>query len=204
MYSSYIVTRVFYWDKEMNKEQIESLIEKVKMSHVQALLTREWFEQNPIKPAIVGLSDSQMTDISNYLWKNMSIFTPQHCNNLLIHWAKTQAFAQPQQFQPNWDDAPDESVIARIWVEYVNKHNVSLVHREILAQYEHPKPPAPCVVFNVDYIYKNAKYSVVSTGKMKVGNDWIDCVNYTNDDHSKDYTRTLEDFLAKFERVGGE
>lgn len=58
-----------------------------------------------VKEVAVGLTDEQMTDCSNYLWKNMSIFTPQHCNNLLIHWAKTQTFAQPdEELQDKYED----------------------------------------------------------------------------------------------------
>ncbi|MGB4499620.1 MAG: hypothetical protein WBI40_13110 [Methylococcaceae bacterium] len=40
-------------------------------------------------------------------------------------------------------------------------------------------------------------------GEVKINGDWIDCVTYRSLElkSDRDYTRTLSDFLAKFEQV---
>jgi hypothetical protein len=104
-----------------------------------------------------------------------------------------------QLFEPNWDDAPEEAVIARIWVEYVNKHNVSLVYREILAQYERPTPPAPKV--EVGQVWEDKKESdeiiIVALGKNRT----YDTICYQFTESKVIEIRCFEDFLAKFEQV---
>jgi hypothetical protein len=149
-----------------------------------------------------------MTDISNYLWKNMSIFTPQHCNNLLIHWAKTQTFAQSEPFQPNWNDVPKGTEFIRIVTEYADKNHRAISASEILAQFERPTPPAPKVEVGQVWRYVSEgksgdDYTINTLTRMKIGEDWVDAVSYFQMLGDTIYTRTIEDFLAKFERVGG-
>lgn len=126
-----------------------------------------------------------------------------------------------QQFTLDWSKAPEwANWLAQDanggWYLYENKpvrgitqwgrcdkHDAVSFHVNpewINTLQERPKP-TPQVEFDVDYIYKNAKYSVQSVGKMRIGDDWVECVTYVNDDYSATYTRTLSDFLAKFERV---
>lgn len=217
----------YFREKKMNKEQIEKLIDDANLSSTASFRIREGFEQNPIEPVVVGLTDEQAYELVLKMCGSNETVKALKTDVLVREYLKTQTFAQPiefsnvelmdsyqglmgdfealskeleqlkeQQFQPNWDDAPDEAVIARIWVEYVNKHNVSLVHREILAQYERPKPLVP---------------------KVEVGQVWKDStwglyVEITNVDNDCDCIRALcfenanldiatSTLLAKFELV---
>jgi arsenate reductase-like glutaredoxin family protein len=232
----------------MNKDQIEKLIDDANLSSTASFRIREWFVQNPIAPTVVGLSDEQMTDISNYLWKNMSIFTPQHCNNLLIHWAKTQTFsksevkevqvglsdeqivsfisfqqsnkglhyqeaykewaktqtfAQPPQFTPNWDDAPKSATscqVTRVWLDALGIP----VEFKVLIDEQRPNPPAPSPVVEVWQVWKEKKepheITIVAIGKNKI----YDTICYQYTESRVIEIRCNDDFLAKFERVGGE
>jgi hypothetical protein len=192
----------------MNEEQIEKLIDDANLSSTASFRIREWFVQNIQEPVVVGLSDSQMTDISNYLWKNMSIFTPQHCNNLLIHWAKTQTFAQSEPFQPNWNDVPKGTEFVRIIAEYADKNHRAISASEILAQYVLQDPPHPAPRVEVGQVWRYVSegksgddYTINTLTRMKIGEDWVDAVSYFQMLGDTIYTRTLSDFLEKFKQV---
>jgi hypothetical protein len=49
--------------------------------------------------------------------------------------------------------------------------------------------------------HKESKYFIDSIGQLKHCDLWVDCVTYRDVDNGKTYTRGLNDFLAKFERV---
>ena len=130
------------------------------------------------------------------------------------------------QLKPNWDDAPDwANWLAQdkngVWTWFENKPLVELVHGKFVSNYpvarfgkasdvkswqqtleQRPTPPAPQVEVGQVWSYDNKKYYVDSVGKLKSNDElWIDCVTYRSLIDGHFYTRTLEDFLAKFERV---
>jgi hypothetical protein len=76
----------------MNKEQIEKLIDYVHMSHIQANRTREWIEQNPQEPVVVGLTELQLRDIFD---RTPHKPTFEEFVEAYQEWSKTQTFAQP-------------------------------------------------------------------------------------------------------------
>lgn len=119
-------------------------------------------------------------------------------------------FAQPQQFQPNWDDAPT-AVSATVFIDYRNEQNVSVRCKDVLAVRFRPAPPALKVEVGQIWRYvKSGKlYLVIAVGDMKGDEDeavcfpdWVDSVTYQCKETRKVYTRTLSSFLGgKFEQV---
>ena len=116
-----------------------------------------------------------------------------------------------QQLKPNWDDAPKESKYCRIYMEFQDKNYHTLKSNVEPLEFERPTPPAPKVEVGQVWEYKSISYVVISTGKVKrstveFGDEWLDCITYANETVNSDkpityYTRTLDDFLAKFARV---
>jgi hypothetical protein len=77
---------------------------------------------------------------------------------------------------------------------------------------QRPKPPALAVEVGqvwrcIDGKKSDSDYCIKSLGSVKVNEEWKDSVTYLKslvEPNSRQFTRTLEDFLDKFERVGGE
>lgn len=83
----------------MNNEDIESLARYLRRSEKKLeTLIKEWFEQNPHTPYVVGLTDEQIAHVSKW------IFPP--AVDRFKEWLTTQTFVQPPPLTPNWDDAP--------------------------------------------------------------------------------------------------
>lgn len=78
-----------------------------------------------------------------------------------------------------------------------------------MATFERPKPTPQVEFGQVWRCFKNNEnYKVENIGVLKseIIGEWVDCVSYRNVTNSgavgeRLYTRTLSDFLAKFERV---
>jgi hypothetical protein len=287
----------------MKKEQIIKLKEYVisnrkddETSIVEVLcLIDEWFEQNPIKPMVVWLSDEPLVEFQ----RAYNASDKECIHEIYKEWAKTQTLAQPevkevpvglsdeqarellrfydnsqnesstrietyhewaktknfahynnegkvygldgsvtdykadyesvagsfvslkeeclklkaQQWQPNWDDAPD-AVSATVFIDYRNEKNVSVRCKDVLAVNFKPTPPEPRVeVGQVWLCAKNKNHYIIKRiktleGEVKVNSgEWVKnlvLVTYwlqEKEQEPKEYTRTLEDFLAKFELI---
>ena len=79
----------------MNKEKVRELVTLV-YSEVfnpnREDVVMEWFEQNPVEPVVVGLSDEQIIILGEVIRSR-----PNESETLVIHdWLKTQTFAQPE------------------------------------------------------------------------------------------------------------
>jgi hypothetical protein len=173
------------------------------------------FAQPEVKEVVVGLSDEHLHSLYNFLNGSELPF------NCAYHkWSKTQTFTQPNEsliadnlalakeleelkahrFQPNWDNAPADAVEYSVFEYYTTKAGHTC-RSGTLALVERPTPPAPKVEAGQTWKYKGMHYTVGLLSKFKVDSEWVDSVNYISDDSGDCYTRTVEDFLAKFERV---
>lgn len=103
-----------------------------------------------------------------------------------------------QVFQPDWGDAPDDAEEVCITAHWADKDS-NIIKSKILFQEQRAIPPAPKVEVGQVWEYKNCEYIVTCCGKLKQGNDWVESVTYFLGGDT--YTRTLSDFLAKFEQV---
>jgi hypothetical protein len=176
----------------------------------------EWFEQNPTESIVVGLTDEQVRNFyrkSNKSWDREGVFVSEYRK-----WAETETFTQPQpqSFQPNWDDAPEwanyyiiEASGTRKWYERSNADKSAYFGKE-QADYKNklifkrPKPLAPKVAEG-KYFRKHDEFlqevDVLHIGDMVVNGDYLSSVVFNINGTIR--TMTAEDFLAKFERVGG-
>jgi hypothetical protein len=193
----------------MNKEQIEKLIDDANLSSTASFRIREWFEQNPIKPMTVGLSDEQVSSLAFKLHGNLSY---DGRVEVVEKYIKTQTFAQPQQFQPNWDDAPAIAEEVCITVHWADKDS-NIIKSKILIQEQRPTSSDVEVGQVWNHKETGNEYMVdeviVLEGKTKIG-EWTDDLtlvvynpsNVKGGCKSKDiYRRPIEDFLAKFKQV---
>lgn len=189
----------------MNKEQLESLTRTIAIKQVRGIeleeIITDWFEQNPTKTAVVGFSDEQVYQVARRVCENgfdvgkTSIY---EIVLIIYDYLKTQTFAQPKSFEPDWDDAPKEAEVLVLTPVWLNESRQRV--GEITSQkFERPKPPAPVVEVGQEFKLRSiCGYKVISVDG--------DIVKYEVEANgSKLVTeRTLEDFLAKFERIGGE
>ena len=221
----------------------------------------EWFEQNPVEPVVVGLSDEQLQDFYTYY-----LFKPNHTKSLTNlefaykEWAKTQTFTQPntlleyqldaarkeinrveslnanllkQQFEPDWDHAPEwANWLAQddksnwTWYEKEPKEGMGYFatkwkcenvfvknHNWQQTLQQRPKTTPQVEVGQVWLCAKNkshylVKYIETLEGESKINNgEWVkDLVLVTywlreTEEKPREYTRTLADFITKFEQV---
>jgi hypothetical protein len=81
----------------MNKELIEELAEWIynseNASRDEVELLTEWFEQNPVEPVVVGLTDEQADDLHSFYRRHKSY----NLVDVYKEWAKTKTFAQPSE-----------------------------------------------------------------------------------------------------------
>ena len=177
----------------------------------------EWLEQNPIKPTVVGLSDDQILGLEKYLNSEREQNT---FRDAIRDWLKTQTFTQSrvftdseiqqkyielyddyqsllidkQQFQPNWDDAPDNAVFCDVIFRFFDDYAKPVHEEPLLMTVARPKPPAP--VIEAGQVWKS-NYSVEILGVDTV-------IRYRHENDVCCTAEGIEDFLARFERVGGE
>jgi hypothetical protein len=214
----------------MNKEQFaRSVFDSINSNRDGFKnLVENWFEQNPtIEPVVVGLSDEQVEGFMIFWADSPS----SDYIGLYKEWAKTQTFTQSrvftdseiqqkyqelyddyqsllvdnQQFQPNWDnDAPQEAEVLVLTSTWLNKSRQRV--GEITSQkFDRPKPPAPTVEVGQVWMHNTktgCDYIVTTIGNFKDSHDeCVDSVTYHSKVSDRYYTRTRDDFLAKFERV---
>ena len=99
-----------------------------------------------------------------------------------------------------------------MWLEWLDEDFNSVQCRDILQQRERPKP-TPCVEVGQVWRYKIGTYVVTGIerikGKTKIGDEWIEGLELVHYHAGSSllsidfeaFTRTLSDFLAKFEQV---
>ena len=212
------------WRFNVEKEKIESLVDYLlqnsKLSTLNEKIT-QWFEQNPQEPIVVGLSDEHVKSLAEYIYGKS--IGQQHCKGLydmvIGTWIKTQAFVQHRKFQPNWKDAPEWANWLAMgwrgnWTWFEDKPllmdsgfwsgDVSTdanFKYEFLATtlQQRPTPPAPKVevgqVWRTNDEFKN-KFEIIAVGQIEVVIQSKFNLLFE--------VKELKDFLAKFERVGGE
>ena len=187
----------------------------------------EWLEQNQPEPVVVGLSDEQITlFIETY---NLHSLVGMH----LREWQKTQTFMQPneelarlnnllhdelkgqiksQQFQPNWDDAPD-------WANFIaiDDDGMQVFHELVPFFDESARGYGSHGRDKV--IYNKSQRKVFERPKthtaVELGSVWhygaieatVRCVNDYEVVLCNNYSGifsviAVTDFLAKFKRVG--
>lgn len=165
----------------------------------------EWLEENQPEPVVVGLSDEQVYEISRCACEigfDVGRTSIQNIIDIVSNYLKTQTFTQLKQFTPNWDDAPFavEFQLRKVWISAQGNEL-----EELPICFYRPKPTPQVEVGQVWKNHNNGKnYKILMLGKLKESGVWLDAVTYGSaDDNYYYYTRTLSDFLAKFERMGG-
>jgi hypothetical protein len=155
-------------------------------------LFENWFEQNPIKPTVVGLTDEQVEGFMSF-WSDSP---SSDYIGLYKEWAKTQTFAQSRVFT--------DSEIQQKYMELYDDYQSLLLDKK---EFKRPKP-APTVEVGQVWMHNSktgCDYFVTTIGKFKDSHDeCVDSVTYHSKVSDRYYTRTRDDFLAKFQRVGGE
>lgn len=209
----------------VNKEKVRELEERVRAEPAQKYrveMIERWLEQNQPQPVVVGLTDEQVDKFAT--WYGLSTTEQRRLYCDLKKFLLTQTFALPQQLKPSWESAPDwANWLAQdkdnqwLWYEdkpYPKAGNWYQDRRSTLVKFKNwtqtleqrPKPPEPQI--EVGQVWRNLKnkenYTVKSLGLVKIGEEWQESVIYwltACEINPTEFTRTLEDFLAKFERV---
>ena len=168
------------------------------------LIDKKELEQNQIAPVVVGLSDEQLKDfyVSGFDWTSAHSFIKTY-----KEWEKTQTFAQSNVFEPNWGNAPAESVGVQIILDFYDRRHQSVRCSDVIATIPRPKPTLQVEAGQVwvHHTGTGFDYIVESIGMFNdVGNNQVDSVTYKSKASNNFYTRTMSDFISKFERVGGE
>lgn len=164
---------------------------------------KEWLKtQDFAEPCTCGIN---LGEVRDNLHKDF-LSVCRERNNLQDELEQLKA----QQFQPNWDDAPDRAVNRQITHCWYDALGIPLEYK-ILLDEQRPKPPAPKVEVGQTWKYtKSGKlYIILALGDMKSEDDeavcfpdWVDSVTYRCNESNRVFTRTLDDFLDKFEQVG--
>jgi hypothetical protein len=162
----------------------------------------------------VGLSNEQILGFISEWFNSDDIDAIE----VYKEWAKSQTFAQPvvgnsdTRFSPDWDDAPKSATscqVKRVWLDALGIP----VEFKVLIDEQRPTPPAPKVEVGQVWKYKNSTYVVTGIerikGKTKIGTEWVDDLELVHYHRGTNlvsiefqaYTRTMEDFLTKFEQV---
>lgn len=195
----------------MKREQIKSLIEKVKMLHIQVARTYEWFKKNSVSTeTVVGLSSAQVGELADYFTSKDYGFRNE-IEVVITDYLKTQAFAQQHQVIINWDTAPKEATIAAVMTTWWNERGEEFPSKRYQNfEEKRPKPPSPTVEVGQVWIKDGIKYRIYGLDKVKSLGVKVDSVvfhlcniGWYNDDFEL-YERTKASFLAKFERGGSE
>jgi hypothetical protein len=210
-----------------DKEKVKDLCEKwwVATKQNEGMVIEQWLEQNPVDPVVVGLSDKQVEDLSNFIQRY------QHRNGTVTsieNWLKTQTFTQQYK-----TDGFAEMQLEECGIEYRAlkkefeqlksqqftqnseralidiKHMIrsSMIQSrfgifdKILDVIESVIKPTPQVTVGDIWMHKKTgnKYYIDGFCKTKICDDWCKSVMYHVGDAR--YTRTLSDFVDKFEQV---
>jgi hypothetical protein len=124
-------------------------------------LITEWLEQNPVYPAVVGLSDVQVKSLAVCLFNNehQTMTWTETTETVISEFLKAQTFAQTdkllerqynaamkeleqlksQQFTPDWSASPASAVTCQV-VKYFLDDKNNQVDSEILKIEFRPKP----------------------------------------------------------------
>jgi len=158
------------------------------------------FTQPEVKETVVGLSDEQVDEILIVFNKPLNGHYARYFKNYL----ETKTFPQPNQFEPNWDDAPPNTTCATVKVHYFDLEDTNIGWKT-LSQVKRPQPTPKVEVGQVWKYANDREYVIETVGRLKNyengGDAWFSCVTYRSLDDDEIYTRILFDFLAKFERV---
>jgi hypothetical protein len=165
------------------------MTEKYLTESIKGYLSRQDFE---VKEAPVGLSDEQIQSLVDYY-----TYCDSDMFNTIKEWAKTQTFAQPQPFQPNWDDAPAGAEIYQISYVWLDKGG-KWIYGNVLDEIKRPAPPAPKVEVGQVWRHINMGFAVTVVD-VEYGIEFL----FVGDENLHGDVDTVDNFLAKFERVGG-
>ncbi len=197
----------------------------------------KWFEQNPIEPVFVGLSDSQFKKVARHLaneWdsddyigyeaslrraldEQTFLYTakPAFYNNegkvyeldgsvtdykadyesvagSFVSLEEEYSKLKAQEFQPNWDDAPEWATKCRVRVHWADDDNHSATGA-LLREEQRPKP-SPKVDVGQVWDFHGSSVEIVMVTKFQIVMKSIETGYLSIDDG-------IDDFLAKFEQV---
>ena len=187
-------------------------------THIEIITS--WLEQNPVDPVVIGLSDEQVDELSYRLE-----YVEWGYKMVIHNYLKTQTFAQPQQFQPNWDDAPDwanwlaqnldgawhwfkDKPLTGIhdgWANgyfgYKERRNSPYLEvnswQQTLQQRTKPTPQVEVKQVWAHRFTRN-EYYIKSLGQMKFNGEWQDSVTYDSVTYEYDETDEFTRTLEDF------
>ena len=127
------------------------------------------------------------------------------CDNLELQLKSSVdeiAQLKSQQFTPNWYDTPPFAVELQVRKVWIGEQGNEL--EELPISFKRPKPTP-----EVGQVWQCLKtlneYVIQHLGITKIGEKWVESVTYIYDyseyEDKEIYTRTLSDFLDKFEQV---
>ncbi len=183
----------------MNEQQIDDLAGLLSKYGNAYSLMREvlsiWSMMNPIET--VGLSDSQIDEIAVLINKTKLGLETDGFVLLINKYLKTQTFAQPHQFTPNWDVAPEWATKCRVRVHWADDDNHSATGA--LLHTEQRPTPAPIIEVGQVWRFKNSD----DNGYKLVALTQIDGIDYAvlELENGQYPSYNKEDFLANFEQV---
>jgi hypothetical protein len=166
-------------------------------------VTQTFVQPQQFEPVVVGLSDKQVSDISEAIVTNLCIGKSlwEDVSYEISRYLKTQTFVQAQLFDPSWDIIPSRVDEVEIVMNYCKDGMILDNGSNFLISYKRPKPPAPKVEVDKDYYHKKTRdiYTALGFIRTYVNGGWEDYVKYANG--NGEYSKPIDDFLAKFERV---
>jgi hypothetical protein len=108
-----------------------------------------------------------------------------------------------QQFEPNWDDAPENAVFCDVVFRFFDDYAKPVHDEPLLITSTRPTPPEPVVEVGMYWKLKNQQsssvFKVISIGSFNVGNEECNGVSVFGDGTT--YFYSINDFIAKFEQV---
>jgi len=141
----------------------------------------------------VGLSDEQIQSLVDYTYCDSDTF------NTIKEWAKTQTLSteSKMKFEIYWDDAPAGAEIYQLSYVWLDKGGKWL-DGNVLDEIKRPAPPAQKVEVGQVWRHINMGFAVTVVD-VEYGIEFL----FVEDENLHGDVDTVDNFLAKFERVGG-
>ncbi len=162
-------------------------------------------KKNQPELVVVGLSDTQIIMLTERLNKLQSDYGNFGVLDIR-DWLKTQTFAQPQQLQPNWNDAPKDAAVSNPQFNFFDKNGVNVGFTSVDTYLRPNLPPASTVEVGQVWKYEGEEYEVFNIIQVMVDDEWkegVQCKSIRKDRYGEHVYVGLPTpkFLTKFERV---
>jgi hypothetical protein len=172
----------------LSDEQIDGLIQHFKDEGIlQNKLNHAWVIKDYLKTQAFAIPEVQPVSALSSAYQCLL------ADNLAL--AKELKQLKAQQFTPDWSKIDDDSTIDGCKIDLVWTCCGGLIERETLTTFERPTPPAPRVEVGQVWGFHGSSVEIVMVTEFQIVMKSIETGNLSIDD--------IEDFLAKFERVGG-